>query len=148
MGGVLERLMDAGDVDVRIGASEALAVLVEQCRAADEGFDANAGDALDGLIEQLGLLSTDSDRRRAKKERSKQRAEVRGVLRFVEGGDAPSETFKVAGQVVEIAGYGEAVQLEAFRDALATGLQTQLLVCVPGDTWLSARRCWCSMTLE
>lgn len=66
---------------------------------------------------------------RAKKERSKQRAEVRAVLRYIEGGDAVEEKLKVGGQVVEIDGFGETVQLEAFRDALATGLQTHLLVC-------------------
>jgi hypothetical protein len=83
MAEVLDKLMGAPDVDVRIGASEALAVMVEQCRAADEAFDDGARDALDGLVEQLALLSTDSDRRRCVRGNGHGYDIVNGMLTYI-----------------------------------------------------------------
>lgn len=68
--------------------------------------------------------------RRAKKERSKQRSHVRGILHYVERGDEVSETLHVGHETVAINGWRETVQLEAIRCVLASGLQGHLMACI------------------
>ena len=88
------RLLDSTDVDVRIGAGEAIALIYEGARQYDEdfGFDVSSDggeasptlDQVDELCLKLRQLATDSNKYRAKKDRKQQRSSFRDILRAVE----------------------------------------------------------------
>lgn len=123
----LKSLLEHADVDVRLAASEAIAVLVEACRTADENFDDGVADEMDIIIGDLAALSTDADKKRAKKDRSKQRSQVRTILRFVEEGDEPSEKLKIGHEAVEVEGWRETIHLNNVRALLGSGLQQHIM---------------------
>lgn len=89
------QLLDSTDVDVRIGAGEAIALIYEGARQFDEdfGFDTSSEggeaigptlDQVDELCLKLKQLATDSNKYRAKKDRKQQRSSFRDILRGIE----------------------------------------------------------------
>lgn len=99
----LVQLLECSDVDVRIGAGEAIALIYEGARQFDEnfGFDVSTedeedeyiGDAdsrtrqsdeMEELCAKLRQLATDSHKYRAKKDRKQQRSSFRDILRGIE----------------------------------------------------------------
>ena len=99
--GGLVQLLDSTDVDVRIGAGEAIALIYEGARQYDEDFgfaDSGSGDdersdggaaspsldQVDDLCLKLRQLATDSNKYRAKKDRKQQRSSFRDILRAIE----------------------------------------------------------------
>ena len=77
----LPQLVESQDVDLRITAGEAIALLYELAREEDEDFE---GPHMDSLCEKLKQLATDGNRHRAKKDRRQQRSSFRDILRAVE----------------------------------------------------------------
>lgn len=97
------QLLECSDVDVRIGAGEAIALIYEGARQHDEnfGFDistdddedeyiqdsetrARQSDEMEELCAKLKQLATDSHKYRAKKDRKQQRSSFRDILRGIE----------------------------------------------------------------
>ena len=97
------QLLDSTDVDLRIGAGEAIALIYEGARQFDEdfGFDVSSGDEevdaenerptvarqteeMDELCDKLRQLATDSHKYRAKKDRKQQRSSFRDILHAIE----------------------------------------------------------------
>ena len=95
-------MLDSTDVDLRIGAGEAIALIYEGARQFDEDFgfevaseDEDGADGnqvavthqteeMDELCDKLRQLATDSHKYRAKKDRKQQRSSFRDILRAVE----------------------------------------------------------------
>lgn len=77
-------LLESPDVELRIAAGEAIAVLHEVSREVDEHFEV---DDADELYEKLRTLATDSQKFRAKKDRRVQRSSFRDILKCVEEGE-------------------------------------------------------------
>ncbi len=102
----LVQLLDSTDVDLRIGAGEAIALIYEGARQFDEdfGFDVSTEEEeaddhdgiqereaatrqtqeMDELCTKLRQLATDSHKYRAKKDRKQQRSSFRDILRAIE----------------------------------------------------------------
>lgn len=101
----LVQLLDSTDVDLRIGAGEAIALIYEGARQFDEdfGFDVSTEEEeaedngiqernaasrqtreMDDLCSKLRQLATDSHKYRAKKDRKQQRSSFRDILRAIE----------------------------------------------------------------
>lgn len=74
-------LLQSPHVDVRMACGEVIAVILECGRSFDEEF---LNEYLSELIELTHVLAKDSHKFRAKKERAKQRATFRDVLRYLE----------------------------------------------------------------
>jgi len=117
------------DVEVRVSAGEALAVIFEAARDIDEGaFDINAFSLytkIDGiaLMDTLYTLSSDHSKLRARKDKIKQRLPFKDITNFVETGEAPSETLSFKHQKYNFTNFCEITQLNALRDFLGEGLQ-------------------------
>lgn len=101
----LVQLLDSTDVDLRIGAGEAIALIYEGARVFDEdfGFDISTEEEtddhdgiqqmdsasrhtseMDELCTKLRQLATDSHKYRAKKDRKQQRSSFRDILHAIE----------------------------------------------------------------
>ena len=87
----LSSLLSSGDVEVRITAGEAIALVLEFAYDYDEDFEP---ENLTELIATLKQLATDSTKSRSKKDRKEQLSSFRDILRTVEEGHSPSERVK------------------------------------------------------
>lgn len=144
---LLGGLLKHENVDVRTSAGENIAMMAaaeQRLKAAqkdeeeeeDSGAESGADDLevdreekkvslgpspLDGLIEKLQELSTDSNRHRAKKDRAVQRATFRDVLKAVEDGEEISETLTLNKKKFDFYGFSKVKQLNAIRDFCGAG---------------------------
>lgn len=137
-------MLDSTDVDLRIGAGEAVAVIYEGARffdedfgfaavAEEEGEDGEAaarepvGDVdVDDLCSKLRQLATDSHKYRAKKDRKQQRSSFRDILRAVEENEAPEIQVKFGREVLDIDSWSRKHQYDSFCHALGSGMNLHL----------------------
>eukprot|EP01006_Ploeotia_vitrea_P040745 TRINITY_DN66460_c6_g1_i1.p1 TRINITY_DN66460_c6_g1~~TRINITY_DN66460_c6_g1_i1.p1 ORF type:complete len:466 (+),score=265.03 TRINITY_DN66460_c6_g1_i1:119-1399(+) len=154
--GRLMELLDHDNVDVRIAAGEAIALLYEAFMNAEDvedeeedeeeeeeeeddfdeddksddeySYENNNDDGFDiqELTEKLEELSTDGSKKRGKKDRKVQRASFRDILASVEDGTAPTETMIVCDEKVEFSGWRQILRLYSFRAVLGDGLLVHL----------------------
>ena len=76
----LYRLLENGNLGLRLATGEVIALIYELGRELDETFDMY----VDGLYDLLKELATDSSRYKAKREKRQQRSTFRDVLKTVE----------------------------------------------------------------
>ncbi|XP_074661797.1 interferon-related developmental regulator 2-like [Tubulanus polymorphus] len=119
----LPGIMESGDVDLRIVAGEAVAMLYELARESDEDFE---GEDLEFLCQRLKTLATDSNKYRAKKDRRQQRSSFRDILRAVEEGEAPELSIKFAHEVLYIETWVHKRQYDALCHVMGTGMNNHL----------------------
>ena len=81
---LFEKLLEAGNVDLRIAAGEAVVVLYENAYNHDEE---SVNDLVDILIPRLQELAKDSHKYRSKKERKEQKSSFRDILKTIEDGE-------------------------------------------------------------
>nr|CAG4635637.1 EOG090X0ARF [Artemia franciscana] len=117
---MLLKLLESGDVDLRITAGEAIALVYEGARDFDDEFtlandseDKNTGDLESELCNMLKSLATDSQKFRAKKDRRQQRSSFRDVLRAVEEGDTPDVHIKFGTEVLVLDSWSRKKQYDA-----------------------------------
>lgn len=120
----LSDLLRNADVDVRICAGEAIALLYELARADDEYFE---GDGFDDLCMQLKKLATECSKYRAKKDRRQQRSSFRDILNSAESGDFVKQRIRVnAHESVIVNSWASRVQYNALCHVLGTGMSIHL----------------------
>lgn len=134
--GGLVRLLDSTDVDVRIGAGEAIALIYEGARQYDEdfGFDVSSDggeasptlDQVDELCLKLRQLATDSNKYRAKKDRKQQRSSFRDILRAVEENEAPEIRVKFGKEALDIDSWSCKHQYDSLCQILGPGMNLHL----------------------
>lgn len=117
-------LLDSSDVELRIAAGEAIAILFEDAWAHDE--DAMC-DAAEEIAPKLQELSKDSHKYRSKKDRKEQRSSIRDVLRTVEDGESYFERLKInARESLEIDSWDKKRQYDALCKSLSSGMNLHL----------------------
>ncbi|XP_071503617.1 interferon-related developmental regulator 2-like [Diadema antillarum] len=119
----LPDLLSCEDVNLRIVAGEAIAMLYELAREEDEEFE---GDDIDELILQLRGLATDSNKYRAKKDRRQQRSSFRDIIHTIEEGYSPQELIKFGVESLEIESWVRRHQYAILRESLGSGTNTHL----------------------
>ncbi|GFR93338.1 interferon-related developmental regulator 2 [Elysia marginata] len=119
--GPLQDLLRSSDVNLRMMAGEAVALLFELARDNDKDFgDEENGEA---LCEVLKPLATDSAKHRAKKDRREQRSCFRDVHRFVVDAESPCEKVKVGKEnLLELCSWSQRLQYDALCAVLMTGM--------------------------
>ncbi|RUS75377.1 hypothetical protein EGW08_016867 [Elysia chlorotica] len=123
--GALQDLLRSSDVELRMTAGEAVALLYELARDNDEDFEDEENEA--SLCELLKQLATDSVKHRAKKDRRQQRSCFRDVQRFVVDAESPSETVKVGKEnLLELCSWSQKKQYDAICAVLMTGMSAHL----------------------
>ncbi|XP_005106666.1 interferon-related developmental regulator 1 [Aplysia californica] len=117
--GYLQDLLQSSDVDLRMAAGEAVALLYELARDSDEDFEHEEETSLCELLKQL---ATDSVKHRAKKDRRQQRSCFRDVQRYVVECENPSEVVKLGKEnLLEICSWSQKRQYDSFCQILQTG---------------------------
>lgn len=125
----LADLLKNEDVDVRVAAGEAVALLVEKQRDVEEdNFElrsfADIGQVdVDDLLDTLQELASDKNKLRARKDKLKQRLPFKEIVASVEEGIIPSETLSFKHQKFAFENWEKLIQLDAIRELLAEGLQ-------------------------
>jgi len=119
----LSSLLACTDVEVRITAGEAIALVLEFAYDYDEEYEP---ESLDELIAVLKQLATDSTKSRSKKDRKEQRSSFRDILRGVEEGDPPSEKVKFGQEVLFLDSWYKKIQYDWFCKVLGSGMNLHL----------------------
>jgi len=104
-------LLASSDVELRITAGEAIALILEFAYDYDEDFEI---EDMESLIQTLKGLATDSSKSRSKKDRKEQRSSFRDILRAVEEGDPSSEKVKFGQEVLYLDCWYKKLQYEWF----------------------------------
>lgn len=118
-------LLESGDVELRISAGEAIALMYELARETDEDFE---GDDIDVLIETLKQLATDSNKYRAKKDRRQQRSSFRDILRAVEEDAVPLTRIRLGiTEYFDIDSWARKRQYDAMCQILGPGMNVHLM---------------------
>eukprot|EP01116_Phalansterium_solitarium_P024255 TRINITY_DN8836_c0_g1_i2.p1 TRINITY_DN8836_c0_g1~~TRINITY_DN8836_c0_g1_i2.p1 ORF type:complete len:245 (+),score=115.24 TRINITY_DN8836_c0_g1_i2:513-1247(+) len=124
--GELAALLHSEDVDVRVAAGEALAVLIEALRNASETFDIdqlNDYTDVDDMLTTLEALVSDKTKGRAKTDKVKQKLPFKQITAYIVDGLEPLESLSILHQKFEFDTWEKLVQLNALRDTLAEGFQ-------------------------
>jgi len=116
-------LLASSDVELRITAGEAIALILEFAYDYDEDFEI---EDMESLIQTLKGLATDSSKSRSKKDRKEQRSSFRDILRAVEEGDPPSEKVKFGQEVLYLDCWYKKLQYEWFCKVLGSGMNLHL----------------------
>ncbi|CAM9874438.1 interferon-related developmental regulator 1-like [Lampetra fluviatilis] len=119
----LPALLSSDNVNMRIAAGEAIALLFELAHEADADFQYVG---VEELCDKLKDLATDGNKSRAKTDRRKQRAIFRDVLKAVEEGEAPSETIRFGPECIYVDSWLRKRTYDAFKDALGSGVRLHL----------------------
>ena len=115
--------LNSGDVEVRITAGEAIALVLEFAYDYDEEFEP---ENMTELIETLRQLATDSTKSRSKKDRKEQRSSFRDILGAVEEGHSPSERVKFGQEVLYLDSWYKKLQYDWFCKLLGSGMNLHL----------------------
>merc|ERR1712038_410004 len=119
----LQLLLLSSDVDVRITAGEAIALILEFAYDYDEEFEL---EDFESLTASLKELATDSNKSRSKKDRKEQRSSFRDILRGVEEGDPPNEKVKFGQEVLHLDSWYKKLQYDWFCQPLGSGMNLHL----------------------
>ncbi|GFR74260.1 interferon-related developmental regulator 2 [Elysia marginata] len=123
--GLLQDLLKSSDVDLRMTASEAVALLYELARDNDKDFEDAENEA--APFELLKQLATDSAKHRSKNDRRQQRSCFRDVQRFVMDAESPCETVKVGKEnLLKLSTWSQKLQYDAPPAVLMTGMSAHL----------------------
>ncbi|XP_059166701.1 LOW QUALITY PROTEIN: interferon-related developmental regulator 2-like [Physella acuta] len=124
--GSLQDLLKNSDVDLRITAGEAIALLYELARDSEEDFEHEDEESLCELLKQL---ATDSVKHRAKKDRRHQRSCFRDVQRYVVDIESPNEVVKLGKEnLLELSSWSQKRQYDSFCHVLMTGTLVHMKV--------------------
>jgi hypothetical protein len=146
---ILKELLNQSELEVRLNAGEAVALLVETCELgydSDEDTDGISSEEdsegseepvvqgerdkinMKSLISKLKELSVQSHKYQAKRDRRQQRHSFRDYLHAVEDGDGPGQSVKFGNcEVLEIDSWVKKRQYDAMCQVLGSGMNRHLL---------------------
>jgi len=119
----LANILASSDLELRISAGEAIALILEFAYDYDEEFEP---DGLNELIDVLKQLATDCSKSKSKKDRKEQRSNFRDILKVVEEGISPSESIKFGREVVQLDCWYKKLQYNWFCKILGSGMNLHL----------------------
>lgn len=119
----LPELLESSDVELRIAAGEAIAILYELAREYDENF---VGENVEELCAKLQQLATDSQKFRAKKDRRQQRSSFRDILHTVEDREPPDVRVRFGREILGVDSWCRKRQYDAFCQILGSGMNLHL----------------------
>ncbi|KAH9257539.1 hypothetical protein BASA81_004301 [Batrachochytrium salamandrivorans] len=140
-------LLNSDDVDVRIAAGENIAIIIENRMMMTDEEDTPKTEpyyeSLNELLQQLRFLSQDSQRHRAKKERTTQKSSFRDILQTVEllrlhvsshnslcmfetEKRCTSDKTQIKQETIECDTWAKIKKLNSLRDAIGEGFTVHL----------------------
>lgn len=118
-------LLQGPDTELRITAGETIALLYDLCRDMDETFGME-DEATETLCVTLKELSVECTKHMAKKDRRTQRSSFRDILRTVQEGYCPEQTVKMGMESLQLEGWSQKKQYDAFCQVLGSGINLHL----------------------
>jgi len=128
IGGIVD-LLSSDDINVRLAAGEALALLCNTVAKTEEGYTPYFWNGYFEVEEIVYLLqSTDAHQQRKinKKDREKQRHGFKDTLAALEEGTSPRVTMVINGQHFSFYDWKSIKRLSSFRHLLGTGFHTHM----------------------
>lgn len=119
----ISELLESPDVDLRIAAGEAIAIMYEICQEMDDEFELENHNS---LIDKLKLLATDAQKFRAKKDRRVQRSSFRDILKSIEEGERPHVVVRFGRERLTINSWCSKRQYDALCLVLGSGMNLHL----------------------
>ncbi|XP_017777113.1 PREDICTED: interferon-related developmental regulator 2 [Nicrophorus vespilloides] len=119
----LSQLLTSPNLEVRISAGEALAIVFELGRICEDDFAENY---ITDLVDTFKELATDSHKYRAKKDRKQQRATFRDILNYIENDEMPDYKVKFATEQLDINSWTARKQYDSFCTMLGSGMNIHL----------------------
>ncbi|XP_014237348.1 interferon-related developmental regulator 1 [Trichogramma pretiosum] len=119
----LSGLLQSPHLDVRMTAGEALAVIFELGRNYSEDYEQ---DWAEELVESLKELATDSNKFRAKKDKTIQRATFRDILRYIEEDITPETQIRFGKETLFLEGWCARTQYNACCRLLGPSINIHL----------------------
>lgn len=116
-------MLRSPNLDVRMAAGEAIALILESGRAHDEEF---YDDYLPDLIEATKQLATDSQKFRAKRDRKTQRATFRDVLHYLEEDQTPEISIRFGKESLLLDTWAIHHQYNSLCSAMGSGMSIHL----------------------
>jgi hypothetical protein len=118
-------MLNHGSVESQACAAEAVALLLELANGTWECVS-DTSDGPEEFMELLHTLSTQSNRRLAKRARKEQRATFRSLCAYVLNNEPAGERLKLRGNYVDIEGWCALRRLNALRNLLQEAFQVAL----------------------
>ncbi|XP_012561039.1 interferon-related developmental regulator 2 isoform X1 [Hydra vulgaris] len=119
---VMCRILELGDLNLRIAAGETLALIYELARDSNIRFQG----PVPTLYSLLRDLANESGRHKGKREKKQQKASFRDFLKSIERGVNPTETINFGGEYLEMSSWIWVRRYNAFKDALGCGINIHL----------------------
>jgi len=123
----LRKHLSSDDNELRIASGIAIALIFEILVFDEIQIEMNE-ETRESLMSTLTDLANDSNRHKAKKERSKQRSVFRDILKTIQGNESPSLLLKFKHEVVEYDSWTRIRQIESFRSLLGQGFHVHFLL--------------------
>ncbi|XP_055340004.1 interferon-related developmental regulator 2-like isoform X2 [Paramacrobiotus metropolitanus] len=120
----LPELLESGDVDLRIAAGEAIALMKEITR--DVHMEKAKKPDVVSLCNRLRELATESTKHVAKKDKKQQRSSFRDILHSVEDDDGVFQRVRFGKEVLDLHTWRAKHQYQTFCNVLRTGMNFHL----------------------
>jgi len=120
--GVICKLLELGDLNLRIAAGEAVSLVYELARESRGTF----GGHVNNLFDLLRDLANESGRHKGKREKRQQKTSFRDFLKAVEHGVTPDTIIKFGKEGIELYSWARYRQYNALKDILSGGMNIHL----------------------
>ncbi|KAJ1433359.1 interferon-related developmental regulator-domain-containing protein [Ochromonadaceae sp. CCMP2298] len=124
----------ASSIEAKVSAGKCLAYMWELADEASPGLEtADSGlllcddpEIIQETLNAVKTITKESSKRISKKDRKEQRAEFRDIEEWLLQGEAPSDSLRVQGAVLEIKSFGYMRLVEALKEVLGSGFHSSL----------------------
>lgn len=121
--GIICKILENGDLNLRIAAGETVALMFELSREMDYTL---ATGSLNNLYSLLRDLANESGRHKGKREKRQQKSSFRDILKSVESGSAPEELIKFGSEFISMTSWTWLCRYNRFKEAVGSGINTHL----------------------
>lgn len=120
---IICKILERGDLNLRIAAGETVALVFEIAREMDYSL---RNGPINNLYAMLRDLANESGRHKGKREKRQQRSSFRDILKSVEDGYSPDETIRFGIEYIKMTSWTWLCRYNAFKEALGSGTNIHL----------------------
>lgn len=120
---IICKVLENGDLNLRIAAGETVALMFELSREMDYTL---ATGPINNLYSILRDLANESGRHKGKREKRQQKSSFRDILKSVENGQVPDEVIKFGSEFIRMTSWTWLCRYNRFKEALGSGTNIHL----------------------
>eukprot|EP00731_Ephydatia_muelleri_P024795 Em0016g1066a len=122
----LNKLLENGEIEVRIASGQGIALLVNLIHELNGGELLRTPE-LDKSNYLMQQLATDSSRYTGRKERSQQRSSFKDILQTLESGTVSQQNVRCGHEVIALDNWTKLIRYNSFKELLGTGMNRHLM---------------------